>query len=372
LPEDRALAAAVAKKPVIALPATFHGQEIRRPDPGRLMKKLTPLLLLCIIHPLFAVEWAKADTEIALDAPRGRLRLAAVGDLHGVASNELVAALLDQHATDPFDAILLLGDNFETGVSSIDDPLWEGVAGRLGLLGIPLYPLLGNHDYGNPKRRSGGRIAVEGSPSPAAQVEFTEHGWTFPARNYVITSPIAEIVMIDTTPLALDLEEPLLGSSTADEVTRFVSRHLSRQTDRWRIVAGHHNVEQSGTRRFRSRHTRRHMSRLGTMLDDLGTDLYISGHQHHMELYQYGRTIHLISGLAGPRPKKERHVHPPQGSAHFVTTVSRPSVAFAIIDIDAETLRITFHDEADSFTENVFDLARRDTSESEPLSGGLR
>jgi predicted MPP superfamily phosphohydrolase len=319
-----------------------------------------------------SISRIKSD-EIRLAAPRGRLSIAVIGDLHGAPPAALGDSLRSFHARDAFDAVLILGDNFETGVTSVDDPQWDAIIRELSTLRVPLLPLLGNHDYGNPQRRFG-RIRRKGDPVPSAQTEFKKGGWTFPARNYVISAPFAEIIMIDSTPLALNLDRPLLGSSTAQEVVEFVQERLQRTGEgKWRIVAGHHNVSHSGLTRYRSRKTHRQMARLAPVLEESRVDLYLSAHQHHAELFKppEGNTTHVISGLAGPRPKRAGRLHPPQEGTHFVATVARQSHAFAILEIDAESIRISFHDAGGLFPGEIYALDRRETGEEELLGGGL-
>jgi len=84
--------------------------------------------------------------EITLVPATGTLRLAVAGDT-GEGSEVLAKAISRVHAKAPFDAILLTGDNFyPCGVTSVDDPRWSLVR-PLTRIGVPIFPVLGNHDF---------------------------------------------------------------------------------------------------------------------------------------------------------------------------------------------------------------------------------
>ena len=66
------------------------------------------------------------------------------------------------------DAIYFItGDNvYPCGVKSANDPKWS-VVRPLSALGVPLYPVLGNHDYcGNPDAQIGAPLPNWNLPAP--------------------------------------------------------------------------------------------------------------------------------------------------------------------------------------------------------------
>lgn len=272
------------------------------------------------------------------------LRLALVGDLHGVGGARTAAALRLLHERTPLDAVLLLGDNFEDGVRNVSDERWE-LLEPLTALELPIFPVLGNHDYGNPKKRW--RIRRDTSANPQAQVERSrlDRNWRFPARNYVIDTPVARMFMIDSTPLAMDLERPLAGSLTASQIKSAIRERLSSSDGRWQIVAGHHNTDHSGVRRIKAAGTRANMAAFGSMLKAGGADLYISGHQHHLELLAADaeRPASIISGATG-RPKKASSLSRRDPSTLFLATVPPDSCGFAVLEIEENEMRVTFHE----------------------------
>ena len=130
---------------------------------------------------------------------------------------------------------LFLGDNFyTTGVSSVDDPQWQtkyqDVYGILPALRIPLYAVLGNHDWDVPA-------------NPQAEVDFDlldrDEFWRMPAFNYPFASPAG------APPL---LEVFVINSNLFDAAAQVSLRDaLDASTASWKIVAFHHPIFDNGT-----------------------------------------------------------------------------------------------------------------------------
>src|ERR1044071_6451051 len=96
-----------------------------------------------VVATAFLCVAATPLTEETLSVHNGTLRLALVGDA-GLQTVSVASAITK---TKPYDAILLLGDNFyPCGVRSATDPKWH-VVDALTHLDIPIYAVLGNHDY---------------------------------------------------------------------------------------------------------------------------------------------------------------------------------------------------------------------------------
>jgi hypothetical protein len=137
------------------------------------------LLLLLLATTAFGAETL---------TPRGAvLRLAVTGDT-GDGAEAVAKGIARVHTTSPLDAILLIGDNFyPCGVTSERDPRWS-VNLPLTRIGIPLSPVLGNHDFC-------------GKSDPEAQIRATGTipNWHFPARQYALRTPFADFAFVDTT-----------------------------------------------------------------------------------------------------------------------------------------------------------------------------
>ena len=299
-------------------------------------------------------------------------RFLVAGDLHTSGGPALAAAIDRIRTHQHFDAILLLGDNFDgCGAESSADPQWQNFDALLRL-GIPIYPLLGNHDYGNPKHRLGLTL-VCGSPDPQSQLDLARKvpTWIFPARNYVITTAAADIVMADTTPVAVRADRSILGSATSEDVSDFVQHELQRKTGRWKIVAGHHDVFHSGIMRHRdSENPEDAMVRFARMMEGNGADLYLSGHQHQLELLTDGprNPVFLISGAAGDpkRPELLKRVDP---RSRFLAGRDRKTSGFAILEIGRDSLRVSFIDAGGQPLSPAFDVARRSGGDSLAIAG---
>ena len=101
---------------------------------------MTPALLL------LATLASATLPQVQLTPRTATLRLAVTGDT-GEGAAAVAKAIARVHAAAPVDAILLTGDNFyPCGIGSVDDPRWS-LARPLTAIGVPVFPVLGNHDY---------------------------------------------------------------------------------------------------------------------------------------------------------------------------------------------------------------------------------
>jgi Icc-related predicted phosphoesterase len=280
----------------------------------------------------------KHAAELTLATHDNSLRIAVIGDT-GIQTNTIAHAV---SAAKPFDAIILVGDNFyPCGVKSATDPKWH-VIDALTRLDIPIFAILGNHDN---------------CGKPDAQVNADVPNWHMPAREYVIRSSVADFAMLDTTPYAAgkskapekfireafrengaegdgpQTSSPAPSPATAGDRTGMSALHT------WRIVVGHHVVASSGFHSTFPRDQARRMRALLPVLRENKVDLYLCGHDHHEELLDLGPPLIVVSG-AGSDPipmitvrdqtvwPKESHFHEP--------------IAFAAIKITREALKIEF------------------------------
>lgn len=276
---------------------------------GAHCKRVAQIALVAFAALLLSV--AAEAQEVPLASHGGTLRIAVVGDV-GDGTDAIAKGVARVHATAPLDAIILTGDNFyPCGVNSATDPKWAVIA-PLAALHLPIYPVLGNHDYcGN----------------VAAQVGAKQ--WTMPAKEYALRNPVADFAMLDTDPY-------VMGRSRDAE--KSLVRFLDHSTAKWRIAVGHHTIVSSGWHGYFRRAERRRLQRLVPFLRREKVDLWVCGHDHHLELVD-GKPRMLISG-AGSQPVPALALHP---STLYPSTIRR-TLGFAVLALDAKSMTIRFYD----------------------------
>ncbi len=139
---------------------------------------------------------------------------------------------------------------------------------------------------------------------------------------------VADFAFIDTTSFILNKGDPQLADT------------FRSSTAPWRIVVGHHPVLSSGYHGYFPRNEVKRMRELNPSLRESRVDLYIAGHDHHVELIRERMLLHLISG-AGSEPippvkLRLRTLFPPE--------ISVERIAFAVVEIDARAIRVRFYD----------------------------
>ena len=183
------------------------------------------------------------------------------------------------------DFMITVGDNFyPSGVRGIADPLFRSHFETVyddPALAVPVHPTLGNHDHRG---------------DPDAQVAYSGQNprWRMPARFHAFTRRLNggtayEFFALDTTPL-------LGGGPPALDQLEWLARRLERSTARWKIVYGHHplysNGDHGGSAALRDA--------LEPLLIEHDVDLYLAGHDHHLELQtERSGIVHVIAGAAG-------------------------------------------------------------------------
>jgi 3',5'-cyclic AMP phosphodiesterase CpdA len=257
---------------------------------------------------------ASAAPAEVLPLRGGTLRIAVVGDV-GDGASTVEAGIARVHVAAPLDAVIIPGDNFyPCSVTSVTDARWSIIT-PLTTLGVPLYPVLGNHDYC-------------GKPDAQVQATGTVPHWRMPARSYVVRNELADFAMLDTTPYARgrsrDAEADVRDAFTGSIAT-------------WRIAVGHHTIVSSGWHGYLPRTEHRRMARLLPVLRTSKVDLYICGHDHHLELVA-GRPRMLVSG-AGSDPIPPVALHP---STLYPADAKRQG-GFAVVELTATQMTITFY-----------------------------
>lgn len=261
--------------------------------------------------------------------PATTLRFVAVGDTGtGSESAYLVASAIGAKcAAEGCDFITLLGDNiYPGGVTSTTDSEWgPKVQVPYESLGIPLWAVLGNHDYG-----SNG----DAFERPDFQIAYGETHplWNMPARHYTHEPENALLIALDTN-LALFDEDDSVATQTA-----FAGAALADAADpRWKIALGHHPYLSNGNHgnagsfddfRADSLGSGVHLKRLFETAICGKVDIILTAHDHSRQVLPGNETcptLNVVSGGGGNRgtlPGSNPFLFqdPNNGFAYFVVT----------------------------------------------------
>ena len=200
----------------------------------------------------------------------------------------------DMHA----EFVVATGDNFYPyGVQSTQDYHWVSSFEQIYTaqsLHVKWYPVLGNHDYAS---------------NPDAQIAYSKLSsrWTMPARYYskkfnLPAGGTALFVFIDTDPYEKrmrgnkpDEKYPL---SATDDQTAWLKTQLADTTPAWKIVVGHHPLYTGGWRKDED-DTKKMRAFLEPLFKQYKVDMYLCGHEHHLEYTKpEGNTHYILSGAA--------------------------------------------------------------------------
>lgn len=253
-----------------------------------------------------------------------------VGDFgdHGTwIANHTNQALDNYRSRHNVDGVLALGDNFyERGVASEDDPKWKEFEATFKPY-CPWYAVLGNHDY---------------LGDPEAQVRYSRHKntfWTMPHRFYdkkfYFTGDKGggvHLICLDTFELSLEeskLNSLAMGMSMAhfhqihNQLVgqwQWLEKVLEESREMWKVVIAHYPVYSSGPHGDNPEL----IQKLEPILRKHRVDLYLSGHDHHVEHQTIGETQYILSG-AGSR------YHPPIRS-NSKSVISFPGCGAAFLE----------------------------------------
>jgi tartrate-resistant acid phosphatase type 5 len=193
--------------------------------------------------------------------------------------------------------IVSTGDNFYTlGVSSVDDPKWQGSFERIyGEEKIPWYAVLGNHDYGG---------------SIQAQLDYASRPgrWNMPhfsetAGPLTVRMPPAgatrqvDFFFVDTVAWIGKESFPFaqLGSSITYEqhkqqIAKLVAA-LRKSDAHYKFVFGHHGVHSVGPHGGHPR-----LKELDDVMRAHGVTAYVHGHDHCLYYVTHNGMNYICSG----------------------------------------------------------------------------
>lgn len=245
------------------------------------------------------------------------------------------------------DFIIATGDNFYPyGVASTQDYHWISsfeTIYRAQSLHVRWYPVLGNHDYGS---------------NPDAQVEYSKLSsrWSMPSRYYSKTfrerdtSQSVLIVFLDTDPIEKELRGNPYDSlkyrpGYVAEQKKWLEEQLASSKAKWKIVVGHHPLYTGGWRKD-SKDVANMKAFLEPIFTKYKVDVYIAGHEHHLEhVKPAGPTHHIISGAGSEARPVKLH---PNGGKFAVGTQG-----FACFSVTAKEILVQFIDYKDQIIHTV-------------------
>jgi tartrate-resistant acid phosphatase type 5 len=246
----------------------------------------------------------------------------------------VAAAVEKKCAASGCDFGILLGDNvYPDGVTSADDPQWttkfEEPYARLLARGIPFYAVLGNHDYADGADLARGAFQVAyaaGHPQ-----------WRMPAEHYTFEQGPARFIALDTQKIVANDRESAAAQST------MVEQALKNKAGAWLIGLGHHPYVSNGVNGNAGR-------LLSAFLEDRlcrGADLYLTGHDHNLQVLQAPeggpcRSLFVVAGgggydtyaLGGTNPA----LFQSQSLGFAYVTVEATRLTIEMIDADGTSL----------------------------------
>ncbi|KAA5538917.1 hypothetical protein FYK55_26130 [Roseiconus nitratireducens] len=260
-------------------------------------------------------------TEPAFRLNDGRLSILVVGDTGEQSRNrQQVAAAMAAHAgwSSP-NAAFLLGDNFyEQGVASVDDARFDQDFEQLfpaDCFRCPFYVCLGNHDYqGNVQ----------------AQVDYTQHSerWKMPERYYRTRLSSADVTVdvfvVDTVAIHLN------HASTGQQLRWLEENLLGSEAD-WQFVLGHHPILTGGKHEPSPQVARL----LAPIFRQCGVDLYLSGHDHDLQLSDSGDGWWQVVSGAGSKLRSTSWIEQ--------TVFARAAPGFCWLLIEPARLHVSFY-----------------------------
>ena len=230
---------------------------------------------------------------------------------------------------------VLLGDLiYPAGVSTPDDPaLRRLIADPYGPIGVPVYLLLGNHDYAKKHWEQAEAYAAFAAGNPR---------FLMPGGKTAYAVSHGPLLL-----LALDSQQLLLGAPGAEEAQAALARQtLAAPAQPWRIVAAHHPYLSNGKHGNAGRYDRSFFTRasghayrgfLEREVCGRGAQVFLAGHDHNRQVLKPAKRcpdvkLHVVSGAGGsdlyelPGDNAAEWQSASLGFAYFRVTASRMEI----------------------------------------------
>ena len=231
-------------------------------------------------------------------------------------------ALISNVITEKPSFVIHLGDMVYCG----DPHQWENFDfsdGNIIKSGIPLFPVLGNHEYRSQKEWY--------PPNPEKQLQYYFDRFKFlkNKRWYSFTYGNSLFLILDTN----------TDYSPGSEQHRWLMDMLKKNSSRFLFVAFHHPPYSKGY------HTRDAEKALAQIIEKgpVKPDIVFSGHQHNYERYHYNGIHYIVSGGGGTeqgpveRAPKDFYNQPGDTFHYCKITLSETTAHFEMIKLEKVT-----------------------------------
>lgn len=250
------------------------------------------------------------------------VRMLVIGD-SGNGSGEQ-AAVRDAFMAHRYDLFLHMGDMaYDSGRFEELEEYFFDVYRDL-LHRVPIFPTIGNHenatDLGRPY------LDVYHLFENAWRAQDVERYYSFDYANIHFTS-------LDSNEGTL-LSVYRLGDRTDDDMFDWMIDDIGSSTADWKIVFTHHPFYSSSDRGIRQNHVDNFLS----ILEDLGVDLILAGHDHH-----YERTVPLLDGCTAVEPGGITQIISGAGGASLRTVTADRWFTAAIENTTHTYTRLEIH-----------------------------
>lgn len=218
-------------------------------------------------------------------------------------------------------AAIHVGDAFyDSGLKSAEDPKFSQLFNDYyDALGVPVYFMLGNHEYGNSAEAGSVEAVLRLAGAGASK------SMVFPARSYSFGYTLKDGTNIDF----FVIDSNVVASDPAQ--LAWLRRRLEGSDAAYKIVVGHHPLFSYGLHGDQA-----HLQQLLLPLLEKHADAYVCGHEHDQQVLRSdGGLPLLISGAAGEA--RATGTGPRQ-------RFGQGMLGFATLEIDAARLRIDVRD----------------------------